>query len=395
VDLYQQTLSLAKALIAQPSVTPEDGNCQQQLIDILQPLGFECETLEWQGVKNLWATQPGEGALLVFAGHTDVVPTGELGLWKYPPFEPTEIDGKLYGRGAADMKTDIAAMIVAAKTYVEANSQSNARLGFLITSDEEGPAKFGTKAVMEVLASRNQKIDYCVVGEPSSSLWAGDTIKNGRRGSMTAVVQIIGKQGHVAYPEQVLNPNHLLGAVIEKLVAERWDAGNDFFPPTSFQITDISSGVGAGNVVPENATFQFNFRFNTEQTVEGIQQRVQQILDTCLANAEVESADKYDVDIQWTVSGLPFLTGSGDLVDAAKLAVQQVTGKATTLSTSGGTSDGRFIAPTGTEVIEIGVCNHSIHQINENIQLEDIRNITPIYLAIIEKLFHKLSSTEQ
>lgn len=390
-QLYEQALELSIDLMSRQSVTPNDEGCQDVLIKRLEALGFDCEEMCWEGVRNLWATYTPPNAenapLLVFAGHTDVVPAGDLDLWSHPPFEPLVQDGWLCGRGAADMKTGIAAMVVAIEDYMRTATAISARLGFLITSDEEGPSIYGTRAVMEALVARGEQIDYCIVGEPSSSQWAGDTIKNGRRGSMSAHVTIHGKQGHVAYPEQVSNPNHLLGQLIAALSEEFWDKGNDYFPPTSFQVTDIKGGVGASNVVPDQAEFRANWRFNTEQTPEAIQHRVQQIADKLIANAEIRAQDRYSIDIDWNISGVPFLTEEGALVRAAQSAVNKATGHTTALSTSGGTSDGRFIAPHGAQVVELGVCNATIHQINERIKTDDLAVIVQIYRQLLEELF--------
>lgn len=387
---YQETVALTQALISRESITPDDIDCQQLLSDRLMPLGFVCESLQIHEVTNLWAvyTPPGleDAPLFVFAGHTDVVPPGDPSRWTFPPFEPTIDDEKLYGRGASDMKSGIAAFVIALEHYLSTKPALTMRLGLLITSDEEGPSINGTKAVIAELESRDEQITHCLVGEPSSSQWTGDTIKNGRRGSMTADITIQGKQGHVAYPDQVANPLHFVGKLAAELSTQVWDKGNAFFPVTSFQITDMKGGLGTNNVVPGVATMQGNFRFNTEQTPEKIQARVDAIIDTLVANAEIESQKVFTVTVDWAVSGLPFLTESGVLIDAAKAAVKTVTGKDTMLSTSGGTSDGRFIAPHGAQVVELGVCNATIHQVNEHIALQDMGDLVDIYYELLNNI---------
>lgn len=387
---YQETVALTQALISRESITPDDLDCQQLLSDRLAPLGFACETMQIHEVTNLWAvyTPPGleDAPLFVFAGHTDVVPPGDRSRWQFPPFEPTIHEDKLYGRGASDMKSGIAAFVVALEHYLATKPALTMRLGLLITSDEEGPSINGTKAVIAELESRGEQITHCLVGEPSSSQWTGDTIKNGRRGSMTADITVQGKQGHVAYPDQVANPLHFVGKLAAELSTQVWDNGNAFFPVTSFQITDMKGGLGTNNVVPGVATMQGNFRFNTEQTPEKIQARVDTIIDTLVANAEIESQKAFTVTVDWAVSGLPFLTESGELIEAAKAAVKTVTGKDTMLSTSGGTSDGRFIAPHGAQVVELGVCNATIHQVNEHIALQDMGELVNIFYELLSNL---------
>lgn len=332
------TLALTEQLIARASVTPDDQHCQQILIERLAPLGFACETIESHGVTNLWAVKRGtdgtNGKLLAFAGHTDVVPTGPLEQWRSPPFVPAIRDGKLYGRGAADMKTSLAGFVVASEEFVAAHPQHRGSVAFLITSDEEGPATDGTVKVVDLLEARGERLDYCIVGEPTSTATLGDVVKNGRRGSMSGKLTIKGVQGHIAYPHLAKNPVHLLAPALAELVAERWDDGNEYFPPTTWQVSNLHSGTGASNVIPGHADVLFNFRFSTASTVEGLQQRVHAILDR----------HGLDYDLQWTVSGLPFLTPHGELSSALEKAIRDETGVTTELSTTGGTSDGRFIA---------------------------------------------------
>ena len=384
--MTDETLQLTKALIAQPSVTPDDMHCQPMMAERLKPLGFECKTLSYADehgeVDNLWAIVGDQGPLLCFAGHTDVVPPGSLDDWNSHPFEPTIRDGYLYGRGAADMKTSLAAMVVACERAAENAKQAGkslqGRIAFLITSDEEGPASCGTVKVVEWLEANDIKIDYCVVGEPSSTDSVGDIIKNGRRGSLGCLLTVKGVQGHVAYPHLADNPIHRVAPALAELAAEEWDQGNDFFPATSFQISNINGGTGASNVIPGDVEVMFNFRFSTELTEADLRQRTEAILNK----------HQLDYDIDWKLSGQPFLTAEGNLVDATKQAILQTTGRATTLSTAGGTSDGRFIAPTGAQVVEIGPVNATIHKINERVKLDDIEPLTDIYQSIIETLVY-------
>ncbi|NRA41230.1 MAG: succinyl-diaminopimelate desuccinylase [Pseudomonadales bacterium] len=384
--MTDETLQLTKALIAQPSVTPDDMHCQPMMAERLKPLGFECKTLSYADehgeVDNLWAIVGDQGPLLCFAGHTDVVPPGSLDDWNSHPFEPTIRDGYLYGRGAADMKTSLAAMVVACERAAENAKQTGkslqGRIAFLITSDEEGPASCGTVKVVEWLEANDIKIDYCVVGEPSSTDSVGDIIKNGRRGSLGCLLTVKGVQGHVAYPHLADNPIHRVAPALAELAAEEWDQGNDFFPATSFQISNINGGTGASNVIPGDVEVMFNFRFSTELTEADLRQRTEAILNK----------HQLDYDIDWKLSGQPFLTAEGNLVDATKQAILQTTGRATTLSTAGGTSDGRFIAPTGAQVVEIGPVNATIHKINERVKLDDIEPLTDIYQSIIETLVY-------
>jgi succinyl-diaminopimelate desuccinylase len=377
-------LDFTKALIAQPSVTPDDKHCQPMMIERLEAIGFNCTSLkysdEYGEVDNLWAVLGDSGPILCFAGHTDVVPSGPIEGWTSHPFEPTIRDGYLYGRGAADMKTSLAAMVVACERMADKASTDNlvqhGRIAFLITSDEEGPATCGTVKVVEWLESQQTKIDYCVVGEPSSTEKVGDVIKNGRRGSLGAKLRVKGIQGHVAYPHLANNPIHAVAPALAELSEEVWDNGNDFFPATSFQISNINAGTGATNVIPGEANIVFNFRFSTELTREILQTRTEAILDK----------HNLDYDLEWHLSGQPFLTAEGELVEATKHAIQQATNIDTLLSTAGGTSDGRFIAPTGAQVVEIGPVNATIHKVNECVKVADIEPLTDIYQHILEQL---------
>ncbi len=370
------TLELAQALIARPSVTPEDAGCQDLIAERLAPLGFRVEPMPFGEVSNLWAVRGDQGPLLCFAGHTDVVPPGPLEAWRHPPFEPTIDDGCLYGRGAADMKGSIAAMITAVERFLEKHPEPAGRLAFLITSDEEGPAVDGTVKVVETLSARGERIDWCLVGEPSSAQTVGDTVKNGRRGSLNGVLRVIGVQGHVAYPQLARNPVHQALPALAELAAVEWDQGNEFFPPTSFQISNIHAGTGATNVIPGELEVVFNFRFSTEQTEESLRRRTEAILD--------RHGLEYQID--WSLSGNPFLTPAGALVDAARNAIRRVAGIDTKLSTSGGTSDGRFIAPTGAQVIELGPVNATIHKVNECVAVEELERLSQIYQALLEEL---------
>lgn len=367
------TLELAKELISRPSVTPDDQGCQSLIADYLKPLGFEIEHMKFGDVDNLWARLGSEGPLFVFAGHTDVVPTGPVEKWAFPPFKPTVAGDTLYGRGSADMKSSIAAMMVACKNLLDSGTSIKGSIGFLITSDEEGPATDGTVRVIETLEARNEKIDWCLVGEPSSSKRMGDTIKNGRRGSIGGTLTIHGQQGHIAYPHLAENPIHLFSAALNELVTEHWDHGNDFFPPTSFQISNINAGTGATNVIPGDLEVLFNLRFSTVLKHTDIQTRIEAILN--------KHQLKYTLD--WTLSGQAFLTADGKLVRAAKRAIKNICGIEAELSTAGGTSDGRFIAPTGAQVVELGPINESIHKIDENVSISDLESLTKIYKRIL------------
>lgn len=371
------TLELAFDLISRRSVTPEDDGCQQLMMQRLQEQGFDCEPLRFDEVDNFWARRGNSGPLVCFAGHTDVVPTGPERNWQHPPFEPEiDSDGMLCGRGAADMKGSLAAMVVAVENFVRKHPNHQGSIAFLITSDEEGPAKNGTVKVVETLEARNEKIDMCIVGEPSSTDRVGDVVKNGRRGSLGAVLHVHGIQGHVAYPHLARNPVHQAAPALAALAAEHWDEGNEFFPATSFQISNIHSGTGATNVIPGEMEVVFNFRFSTEVTADQLKQRTHDILD--------RFGLQYDID--WTVNGLPFLTGHGPLVDAARQAIAEVTGYNTELSTAGGTSDGRFIAPTGAQVLELGPCNDTIHKVNERVNAQDLDTLTAMYERMLELL---------
>jgi succinyl-diaminopimelate desuccinylase len=371
-----KTLALTEELIALSSVTPEDKGCQQRMAELLAPLGFACETIQSGEVTNLWARRGTAQPLLVFAGHTDVVPTGPLDKWTSNPFKPTHRDGKLYGRGAADMKTSLAAMIVAVEEFVAAHPDHKGSIGFLITSDEEGPATDGTIVVCNQLKARGEQLDYCIVGEPTSVSQIGDMIKNGRRGTMSGKLIIKGLQGHIAYPHLAKNPIHLAMPALAELALEQWDEGNDYYAPTSWQMSNIHAGTGASNVIPGECVVDFNFRFSTASTVEGLQQRVTALLDK----------HGLSYDLRWTVGGLPFLTPRGELSAALSDAIQSETGRTTELSTAGGTSDGRFIAQICPQVIEFGPTNASIHQIDEHIVIAEIEPLKNIYRRTMENL---------
>ncbi|WP_194790055.1 succinyl-diaminopimelate desuccinylase [Pseudomonas sp. UFMG81] len=372
------TLQLACDLIRRPSVTPVDADCQAQMMNRLGAVGFQLEPLRFEDVDNFWATHgTQDGPVLCFAGHTDVVPTGPVQQWQHEPFEALiDQDGMLCGRGAADMKGSLASMVVACERFVQDYPNHRGKVAFLITSDEEGPAHHGTKAVVELLKARNERLDWCIVGEPSSTTLLGDVVKNGRRGSLGAKLTVRGKQGHVAYPHLARNPIHLAAPALAELAAEHWDEGNAFFPPTSFQISNLNSGTGATNVVPGDLTALFNFRFSTESTVEGLQQRVAAILDK----------HQLEWSIDWALSGLPFLTEPGELLDAVSSSIKAVTGRETQPSTSGGTSDGRFIATMGTQVVELGPVNATIHQVDERILASDLELLTEIYYQTLVRL---------
>jgi succinyl-diaminopimelate desuccinylase len=370
------TLELACELIRKPSVTPDDRGCQQLLADRLQPLGFQVEHLRFGEVDNLWARRGVEAPLLVFAGHTDVVPPGPPEQWESDPFEPVIRDDVLYGRGAADMKSSLAAMVTACERFIAANPGHRGSVGFLITSDEEGPAVDGTVRVVEHLQARSEHIDYCLVGEPSSEQELGDIAKNGRRGSLNGRLCIRGQQGHVAYPQLAENPIHRAAPALAELVGEQWDQGNEFFPPTTFQISNISGGTGAENVIPGELELMFNLRFSTESTAASLRSRVESILDR----------HRLDYDLQWKLSGEPFLTPAGELLDAASEAIREITGRPTRLSTAGGTSDGRFIAPTGAQVLELGPVNATIHKVNECVPAGSVEQLSVIYERILEIL---------
>ncbi|OIN27162.1 succinyl-diaminopimelate desuccinylase [Vibrio barjaei] len=372
-------LALAKDLISRESVTPEDADCQKVMIERLEKLGFEIEVMVFEDTTNFWARKGNETPLFAFAGHTDVVPAGPREQWHTPPFEPTIIDGHLHGRGAADMKGSLACMIVAVERFIERNPNHSGSIAFLITSDEEGPFINGTTRVVDTLMERNELIDMCIVGEPSSTLAVGDVVKNGRRGSITGDLKVKGIQGHVAYPHLANNPVHQALPALAELAATKWDEGNDFFPPTSFQIPNLHSGTGATNVIPGEFDVQFNFRFSTELTDEDIKQRVHSTLDL----------HGLDYDLKWTLSGHPFLTDKGKLLDAVVDAVEEVNHKKPELLTTGGTSDGRFIARMGTQVVELGPVNATIHKVNECVNIADLEKLTDMYEKTLFNLLGK------
>ncbi len=375
------TLRLAEQLISRPSVTPEDAGCLDLISEALNPLGFVCEFMDSGPdtfrVRNLWAKRAGtSGQTLAFAGHTDVVPTGPLAQWDSDPFTPTHKDGKLFGRGASDMKTSLAAMVVAVQEFLAANPNPALGIAFLLTSDEEGPALDGTVVVCEKLQARGDAPQFCIVGEPTSVQQTGDMIKNGRRGTLSGKLTVKGVQGHIAYPHLADNPIHRLAPALADLVAIRWDEGNAFFPPTSWQVSNIHAGTGASNVIPGDCVVDFNFRFCTESTPESLQQRLQAVLD--------QHGLKYE--LKWTLGGRPFLTTPGTLVKAIEQAITDETGLKTELSTTGGTSDGRFIAQICPQVIEFGPPNATIHKVNEHVTLSDIAPLKNIYRRTLEQL---------
>ena len=369
-------LDLARQLIARRSVTPDDAGCIDLLTASLEPLGFNCERISMNGVENLWARRGSAAPLVCFAGHTDVVPTGPLDQWESDPFAPTIRDGTLYGRGASDMKSSLAAFVVAIAGFVRAHPHHSGSIALLLTSDEEGPAIDGTVKVVEALARRGERPDYCIVGEPTSVSRLGDMIKNGRRGSLSANLVVKGVQGHVAYPHLARNPIHEVAAAITELAQTEWDGGNEYFPPTTWQISNMNSGTGANNVIPGTAQIKFNFRFSTASTIESLQTRVIGILDR----------HGVPYDIEWRYDGRPYLTKKGDLVDAVARAIKKVTGIDTELSTTGGTSDGRFIADICPQVVELGPTNATIHKINECIRLEELEALPKIYREILVNL---------
>lgn len=375
-DFNTPTLKLAADLIRCRSVTPEDDGCQEMMIQRLQKIGFHIEKLRFAEVDNFWAIRGTDGPILAFAGHTDVVPTGPEANWNNPPFAPKIMDGMLHGRGAADMKGSLAAMVVACENFIEKNPNHKGRIAFLITSDEEGPSINGTVKVVEWLEQRNTKMTWCIVGEPSSTNKVGDVIKNGRRGSLGCVLTVKGIQGHVAYPHLADNPIHKVAPALAELAAEHWDNGNEFFPATSFQVSNINGGTGATNVIPGHVTVVFNFRFSTEVTEKILRERTEKILQK----------HHLQYDLEWTLSGQPFLTPKGELVNATVAAINEATGIDAELSTSGGTSDGRFIAPTGAQVVELGPINATIHKVNEHISADDLNKLTEVYQLILKKL---------
>jgi succinyl-diaminopimelate desuccinylase len=380
-----EALALTEALIARPSVTPDDAGCLDLLGQRLARHGFHNERLdsgpEGFRVSNLWALREVVGApTLVFAGHTDVVPTGPIAQWSQDPFTPTHRDGKLFGRGASDMKTSIAAMVVAAEEFLSQCQQPAFSIGFLLTSDEEGPAVDGTTVVCQALKARGQRLDWCIVGEPTSVQRTGDMIKNGRRGTLSGKLKVKGIQGHIAYPQLARNPIHDLAPVLAEWVATTWDHGNEYFPPTSWQVSNIHAGTGAGNVIPGECVVDFNFRFSTESSVDSLKQRITEVLDRHQVTYELD----------WVLGGLPFLTPKGDLVDVVQGAIADIQGIATELSTTGGTSDGRFIAQICPQVIELGPPNASIHKIDEHVAVADIEPLKNIYRRILERLQERL-----
>lgn len=374
--MTDRTLQLAQELIRRRSVTPDDQGCQELMIGRLEAIGFDIHRLRFEDVDNFWARRGSEGPLIVFAGHTDVVPTGPIDDWQHDPFSAQIVDDKLYGRGAADMKSSLAAFVTAIEDFVQAHPQHKGSIGLLITSDEEGPSVNGTVKVVQWLQQQGINIDYCVVGEPSSENELGDIIKNGRRGSLNGKLKIFGKQGHVAYPHLAVNPIHQAAPALTDLVNETWDEGNEYFPATSFQVSNIQAGTGAENVIPGKLEIDFNFRFSTSVTEAELKQRTEAVLHKHGLNFQID----------WRLSGNPFLTKVGTLVNAAQRAVESVLGKPPRLSTGGGTSDGRFIAPTGAEVVELGPLNQTIHQVNEHVSASDPAILSSIYQQILENL---------
>lgn len=370
------TLALTEDLIRRPSVSPEDQGCLQIIAQRLAALGFRIERMPFGPVENLWARHGTSGPVLCFAGHTDVVPTGPREEWHTDPFEPVVKDGVLYGRGAADMKSGLAAMITATERFIARHPQHTGTLAFLLTSDEEGPSVDGTRRVVEALEARNEKITWCVVGEPTSTDKLGDTVKIGRRGSLSGKLTVHGIQGHVAYPHLADNPVHAFAPALAELSSRVWDRGNEFFQPTTFQVSNLNAGTGAPNVIPGELKARFNIRFSTEQTVEKLQQTITEILDR----------HKVNYTLEWFVSGLPFFTPPGALSNAVQTAVRELTGRTPELSTTGGTSDGRFIAPTGAQVVELGVINASIHKVNESVRVADIDALSAMYERVMEIL---------
>lgn len=369
-------IELTKALINCPSITPQEAGCHDLMKNRLLKLGFQMESMPFTDVDNFWARRGDQGPLVVLAGHSDVVPPGQESAWTSPPFQATEKEGSLYGRGAVDMKGGLAAMMIAVERFLVKYPQPAGSLAFLITSDEEGASINGTKKVMEVLHQRGEKIDYCLIAEPSSEVLLGDQVRIGRRGSLQGKLIIYGKQGHIAYPASGQNPIHTCLTALQKLTLTTWDEGNAFFPPTTFQISNIHGGTGALNVTPGQIELHFNFRFSTAVTAEQLQRRVQQMLEEYAL----------DFDLAWHLSGEPFLTTQGKLIAATQQAIHEVTGGYPQLSTGGGTSDGRFIAPTGAEVVELGLCHATAHQVNENVNMNDLMQLTEIYEKILCKL---------
>ena len=374
--MANETFELAVELLKRRSLTPDDAGCNDLIAARLQKLGFHIERICHNGVDNLWARKGNAAPVVCFAGHTDVVPTGPLDQWLSDPFEPTLRDGKLFARGAADMKTSAAAFVTATERFIAAHPDHKGSIAFLITSDEEGPATDGTVRVVEALKARGELLDYCIVGEPTSAAEFGDTIKNGRRGSLSGILRVKGVQGHIAYPHLAKNPIHLAAPAIAELADTMWDEGNNYFPPTTWQISNIHAGTGATNVIPGVLEIQFNFRFSTASTAEGLMDAVQEILES----------HGLDFEIDWTLSGKPFLTPRGPLCEKLSEAIREVTGITPGLSTTGGTSDGRFIAEISREVVEFGPLNSSIHKLNEHVAVENIEPLAMIYQKTLEKL---------
>jgi len=371
-----ETLELAKALISRPSVTPDDAACQAIIAARLRKIGFEIEAMMFGDVENLWARRGAQAPLFVFAGHTDVVPPGSREAWSSDPFVPDIRDGYLYGRGAADMKSSLAAMVTATERFLAKHAHHRGSIGFLLTSDEEGPAVDGTVKVVEKLVKRGERIDWCLVGEPTSERQLGDVVKNGRRGSLNGTLSVRGVQGHVAYPHLAKNPIHLAAPMLAELAGIEWDRGNEHFPATGFQISNINGGTGADNIIPGSVEVMFNFRFSTAQTAEGLKKKVTEVLNR----------HGVDYEIDWRLSGDPFITPAGELVESTRRAIKEITGVETRLSTGGGTSDGRFIAPTGAQVVELGPLNDTIHKIDERIALSDLEKLSRIYERVLDTL---------
>ncbi len=373
------TIELAQALISRPSVTPDDAGCQPLLCERLNAIGFACEPLRFGEVDNLWARRGNSGPLFCFAGHTDVVPTGPEANWQHPPFSAEINDGMIHGRGAADMKGSIAAFVTACERFVANHPQHSGSIALLITSDEEGPAVDGTVKVIETLEARDERIDWCLVGEPTSTANVGDVVKNGRRGSLSGYLTVKGVQGHVAYPHLARNPVHQAAPALAELAATVWDQGNAHFPPTSFQIANINAGTGASNIIPGELEVMFNFRFSTEQTEAGLRRQVEELLDR----------HGLEYELRWVLSGNPFLTEGGQLLEATTTAIESVCGYSPEVNTAGGTSDGRFIAPTGAQVLELGPLNATIHKVNECVSAADLDTLSAIYEEILVRLLTK------